>query len=69
MIFKELKRILLKENINPVEYDILNKGYVYGVDGYMVENSYKGYKLYYMERGEKVLLEIMKANMKYVLPS
>lgn len=76
MRVKELKAILEKEKINPVDYDILNKGYVSGFDGYIVENSYKGYKLYYMERGEKSLMgdyesehEICVAFLKALAPN
>lgn len=54
MDFAELKKILVKENINPIEYDILEKGYVTGVDGYIIESIESGYGLYYMERGQKI---------------
>ena len=36
MDFAELKKILVKENINQIEYDILEKGYVTGFDGYII---------------------------------
>ena len=53
MTFDRLREILTKENINPAEYDILEKGCVAGFDGYTIERSKKGYDLYYMERGQK----------------
>lgn len=56
MTFDNLKEILTKENINPAEYDILDKGCVTGFDGYTIEQYPKGYKLYYMERGQKRLI-------------
>ena len=56
MDFAALKKILVKENINPIEYDILEKGYVTGFDGYIIESIESGYGLYYMERGQKNLI-------------
>ena len=56
MTFDKLKEILSKENINPAEYDILDKGCVAGFDGYTIEHSSSGYELYYMERGQKKLI-------------
>ena len=56
MGFAELKKILVKENVNPIEYDILEKGYVTGFDGYIIESIESGHGLYYMERGQKNLI-------------
>lgn len=56
MDFAELKKILVKENINPIEYDVLEKGYVTGVDGYIIKSIESGYGLYYMEREQKNLI-------------
>lgn len=57
MRVKELKVILKKENINPVDYDILGIGHVKGYDGYVLQKDAGGrYQLFYEERGQKEIL-------------
>lgn len=57
MRVKELKAILEKENINPVDYDILGIGHVKGYDGYILRKDVSGkYQLFYEERGQKEIL-------------
>lgn len=57
MTFEELKRILIKETVDPDLYDILDTGYIGGYDGYVIKKSAHGYDLYYMERGQYDFLD------------
>lgn len=57
MNIKKLKEILKKEKIDPIDYDILGKGYVGGYDGFIINKADNGdFRLYYMERGQRDLL-------------
>ena len=57
MNISKLKTILEKEKIDPIDYDILGKGYVGGYDGFIINKADNGdFRLYYMERGQRDLL-------------
>lgn len=57
MNISRLKAILEKEKIDPIDYDILGKGYVSGYDGFIINKADNGdFRLYYMERGQRDLL-------------
>ena len=57
MNISRLKAILEKEKIDPIDYDILGKGYVCGYDGFIINKADNGdFRLYYMERGQRDLL-------------
>ena len=57
MNISRLKAILEKEKIDPIDYDILGKGYVGGYDGFIINKADNGdFRLYYMERGQRDLL-------------
>ena len=57
MNISRLKAILEKEKIDPIDYDILGKGYVGGYDGFIINKVDNGdFRLYYMERGQRDLL-------------
>ena len=57
MNISRLKAILEKEKIDPIDYDILGKGYVSGYDGFIINKAANGdFRLYYMERGQRDLL-------------
>lgn len=57
MNISRLKAILEKEKIDPIDYDILDKGYVGGYDGFIINKAANGdFRLYYMERGQRDLL-------------
>ena len=57
MNISRLKAILEKEKIDPIDYDILDKGYVGGYDGFIINKADNGdFRLYYMERGQRDLL-------------
>lgn len=57
MNISRLKAILEKEKIDPIDYDILGKGYVGGYDGFIISKADNGdFRLYYMERGQRDVL-------------
>lgn len=57
MNLSELKAILEKEKINPINYDILQDDYLRGYDGFIINKADNGdFRLYYMERGQRDLL-------------
>ena len=57
MNISRLKAILEKEKIDPIDYDILGKGYVSGYDGFIINKADNGdFRLYYVERGQRDLL-------------
>lgn len=57
MNISRLKAILGKEKNDPIDYDILGKGYVGGYDGFIINKAANGdFRLYYMERGQRDLL-------------
>ena len=57
MNISRLKAILGKEKSDPIDYDILGKGYVGGYDGFIINKAANGdFRLYYMERGQRDLL-------------
>ena len=57
MNISRLKAILEKEKIDPIDYDILGKGYAGGYDGFIINKADNGdFRLYYMERGQRDLL-------------
>ena len=48
MNISRLKAILEKEKIDPIDYDILGKGYVGGYDGFIINKADNGdFRLYY----------------------
>ena len=58
MTFEELKYILIKEDINPYSWDILEDGYISEYDGYVLKKAENGgYDIFYMERGQYDLLK------------
>ena len=47
MNISRLKAILEKEKIDPIDYDILGKGYVGGYDGFIINKADNGdFRLY-----------------------
>ncbi len=57
MTIKELKKILIDEKINVNSYEIEGSNYLRGYDGFIILPGENGkWLLYYMERGQKVLL-------------
>ena len=53
----ELLKLLEANNVSKNSYDILDKGFITGSDGYLVTKEDSNYCLYYCERGKKELIK------------